>query len=122
MQVFEKVKSILRKVTGVADDKPYRTRTTIDRNTFELTGDVCECYWCHKQRPLKVRLFGLDLCEECAPPIEKHEERRKLPWGGEDVDITYRPSQEHMRLWSERRKRMVMQGWRGHGVPPKLED
>jgi hypothetical protein len=120
--MFETVKSVLRKVTGVAEDKPYRKRTVIGRDNFELPGDVGECYWCHKQRPLTIRLVGLNLCKDCAPPIERHEERRKLPWGGEDVDITYRPSQENLRVWVERRKQLVMQGWSGRGVPPKVEE
>jgi hypothetical protein len=121
MQAFETVKRVIRKVTGVAEDKPYRKRTVIGRDNFELRGEVRECYWCHEQRPLKIRLVGLDLCEACAPPIEKQEVRRKTLWGGEDVAY-YRPSQENMRLWIERRKQMFIQGWTGSGAPPKLED
>jgi hypothetical protein len=122
MRVFEIVKSVARKVTGVSEDKRFQKRTVVNRNNFELPGEVGECYWCHNERPLKMRLVGLNLCKECAPPIEKHEEKRITPWGGEDIDIYYRPSNENMNLWIERRKQMLLAGWRGQGVPPRVDE
>ena len=55
-KTFEKVKSILRKVTGVVEDKPFRKRTTVMRNNFELPGDAVGIAVFDGER-----LLGLDL-------------------------------------------------------------
>jgi len=81
------------------------------------------CDWCCEERLFAVRLLAFNLCCDCAPAMEEHEERYFVgPGSTVTVIRSRRPSTADFMKWLARRKRLLLAGWRiGTPTPTPAE-
>lgn len=83
-----------------------------------------QCAWCLARAPIKLRLFGLDLCADCAPPTREADDGKYAddPYGFIVRRRKYkRLDKADMHKWLGRRMYLIKIGWRPGDMPPRLE-
>ncbi len=98
-----------------------------ENRSAEWLNEQPQCAWCFARGPIALRLYGMDLCADCAPKREKKVETIYMPKGWlRKRTLLHRSeyesmSQEDRELWIGRRKHLLMLGWSPNAMPPRLE-